>query len=146
MSTRFKSACAVALILEQDNKILCIHRGAVNINPHYWSIVAGHIDAGESATAAIVREAYEEIGITINPADIALVHTSYAYQPTYGEIISLYFTCSKWTGAIINNEPHKHVELQWFDKATLPSPMIEHVAYSMAQLFEGRPFSEWGWQ
>jgi len=72
MSTRFKSACAVALILEQDNKILCIHRGAVKINSHCWSIVAGHIDEGESATVALVREAFEEIGITIHPDDITL--------------------------------------------------------------------------
>jgi 8-oxo-dGTP diphosphatase len=146
MSNRFKTACAVALILEHDNKILFIHRGKVKINPDCWSIVAGHIDEGESAIQAMVREAYEEIGITIDPANLTLVHTSYAYQPAYGEIMSLYFTCNRWDGEIINKEPHKHVELSWFPKSTLPQPMIEHVAYSLTKLFEGHSFSEWGWE
>ncbi len=144
--SRFKTACAVALILEQDNKMLFIHRGNVKINPDCWSIVAGHVDEGESALQAIVREAHEEIGITIDPNDLTLVHTSYAHQPAYGEIMSLYFTCNKWEGEIVNNEPHKHVELAWFAKTELPQPMIEHVAYSLQKLFEGKAFSEWGWQ
>lgn len=145
MSNRFKTACAVALILEQDNKILCIHRGKVKINPHCWSIVAGHVDEGESALQALVREAEEEIGIIINPADLTLVHTSHAYQPAYGEILSLYFSCTRWKGTIVNKEPHKHVELKWFAKSELPQPMIEHVAYSIRQLFADHAFSEWGW-
>ena len=44
--------------------------------PGLWDIsVAGHISAGESAIDAAVREAREEIGIEIAPAEIAHIGT-----------------------------------------------------------------------
>lgn len=39
-----------------------------------WSLVAGHVENGESATAAMIRETYEEIGITLSPDQIKVVH------------------------------------------------------------------------
>ncbi|WP_295696120.1 NUDIX domain-containing protein [Lapillicoccus sp.] len=37
---------------------------------HYWFTVGGGIDEGEDAMAAIVREAMEEIGYAVVPADV----------------------------------------------------------------------------
>jgi len=42
--------------------------------PGFWDIsTAGHIDAGETPLATAVREASEEIGITIDPNELSLV-------------------------------------------------------------------------
>lgn len=40
-----------------------------------YSVVAGHVEAGESLTAALVREASEEAGIVLQLADLELAHT-----------------------------------------------------------------------
>ncbi|WOE51888.1 NUDIX domain-containing protein [Sulfuracidifex metallicus] len=40
----------------------------------WWSVVAGHVEAKESATSAMIREAKEEAGIALRPEDLILVH------------------------------------------------------------------------
>lgn len=39
-----------------------------------FSLVAGHVDAGESFREAMVREAYEEAGIVVAIDDVRIVH------------------------------------------------------------------------
>src|SRR3989338_2196561 len=57
------TACA---ILEKDNKLLLIKR---NTEPFkgYWSLPGGHIDFGESAETAVIREVKEETGLEFKP-------------------------------------------------------------------------------
>ena len=47
----------------------------------YWSTIGGAIDAGESATDAVVREAFEEAGLVVDPA--ALVGPVIEHQQAY---------------------------------------------------------------
>jgi len=39
-----------------------------------WSLVSGHVEDGECATSGMIREAHEEIGITLSTAQIKVVH------------------------------------------------------------------------
>ena len=57
-----KVECAGGIIINQFNKI-----AIVNQNYDSWSLPKGHIDKGETAIDAAIREIYEETGI-INPA------------------------------------------------------------------------------
>ncbi|MDV5143431.1 NUDIX domain-containing protein [Streptomyces sp. SBC-4] len=65
----------VHLYLERDGKVLL---GRRHPDSAYaggaWHALAGHLEA-ESATAGLVREAFEEAGLVIDPADLDLVHT-----------------------------------------------------------------------
>tara|TARA_Y100000768_G_C23882219_1_gene635815 strand:+ start:107 stop:535 length:429 start_codon:yes stop_codon:yes gene_type:complete len=56
-----KVECAGGIILNQRNEV-----AIVNQNHDSWSLPKGHIDYGETALNAAVREIYEETGI-INP-------------------------------------------------------------------------------
>lgn len=57
-------------ILNPAGELLLQRRAAVKENdPDLWDIsVAGHVDAGEDARTAAVRELREEIGLTVAPA------------------------------------------------------------------------------
>ena len=53
------SAGRIALQLRDDNPAI--------INPGKWSIFGGHIEPGEDPAAAALREAYEELTISLQP-------------------------------------------------------------------------------
>lgn len=69
-----KVECAGGIIINQFNKI-----AIVNQNHDSWSLPKGHIDKGESAINAAVREIYEETGI-INPTLIKKIGTYERYR------------------------------------------------------------------
>lgn len=57
--------------------------------PGYWDIsTAGHIDVGEEPLPAMLREAHEEIGLTLQPEDLKLlfVFRQFAVDPAAGAI------------------------------------------------------------
>lgn len=61
-----RTRATVGAIIEKDGKILLVER---NTEPFkgYWAIPGGHIDFGEMAEQAIIREAKEETGLDIKP-------------------------------------------------------------------------------
>jgi 8-oxo-dGTP pyrophosphatase MutT (NUDIX family) len=69
-----KVECAGGIIINQFNKI-----AIVNQNHDSWSLPKGHIDKGESAINAAVREIYEETGI-IHPTLIKKIGTYERYR------------------------------------------------------------------
>lgn len=117
-------AAYVLLLLKKDNSILLIRRSAENkFAPNHFSLPGGRVEANESFTAALIREAKEELDITINQDDLSFVHAFYK-KGTENEFAAFVFECSRWTGDIKNCEPLKHSGLQWVDINQLPEPMI----------------------
>jgi ADP-ribose pyrophosphatase YjhB (NUDIX family) len=56
---------ADAIILNEKNQVLLIHRTGKNFNG-YWGLVSGMIEWGEDVHTALKREALEEIGVEID--------------------------------------------------------------------------------
>lgn len=108
-----------------------------------WELPAGHVDPGELPREAMVREAKEELGISIKPNDLYLKHTS--YRPIHdktGNRIDLVFHTRYWTNKPTICEPDKCAGLRWFLYSALPKNTVPHVRkfieYSRAEI----PFSE----
>ena len=64
-------------IVTPDDRVLLQRRAFAKESwPGMWDVsVAGHIDAGESALDAIIREAHEELGLTIAPHELTHLGT-----------------------------------------------------------------------
>ncbi|MFZ1039810.1 MAG: NUDIX domain-containing protein [Anaerolineales bacterium] len=71
---RNKLPVAVHLFFLRDKQILLLRRFNTGYEDGNYSVVAGHVDAGESVMQAAIREAREEVGIILQPADIQIVH------------------------------------------------------------------------
>lgn len=70
-----KTAATAWVILTTSNKVILGKRSPDVNNPNQWNFFGGHIDAGETALAAAVRELFEETGYRINPGALKEIST-----------------------------------------------------------------------
>jgi len=121
---RFKPFAAVYLLLINNNQVLLSRRFNTGFMDGFYSLPAGHLDEGETLTAALIRESQEEIGITpINPKLIQVVHR----LPKTSEdrnYLDFFFLSTSWNGEINNLEPEKCDSVEWFDINSLPTKII----------------------
>lgn len=109
----------------------------------WYSVPAGHVEAGELPLAGLVREVAEELGITVNPKDAHLVHTMYRTKhDDTGDRVDLFFVVDKWSGEITNTEPHKCNDIRWFSINVLPKNMMHHVKDAIQNFENGILYSE----
>ncbi len=58
---------AVVAVITKGNKVLLIQRAPSVRGAGYWAPVSGEVEPGESQEVAVVREAKEEVGLTVRP-------------------------------------------------------------------------------
>jgi 8-oxo-dGTP pyrophosphatase MutT (NUDIX family) len=136
----------VHVLLVRDGRVLLSRRR--DANPLFdgrWHLPSGKLDAGESVLAAAVREAEEEVGVVLDPADLRLVHTVHARRTGLEPRLGLFFEARTWAGEPVNREPDKCSELGWFDLDALPDDLIDYPAAGLAGYAEGVPFGVYGW-
>jgi 8-oxo-dGTP diphosphatase len=109
MNTPGDRAEIVTAILRQHGRILLCHRSPQRLHfPNLWSFPGGHVEAGEAAEQALVRELAEELGIKVaHPSNrpTAVIETD-AFRMQVWLIES-------WTGIPTNTEPDEHDDLIW---------------------------------
>jgi 8-oxo-dGTP pyrophosphatase MutT (NUDIX family) len=88
-----------------------------------WACLAGHVEDGESAVEAAVREAREEAGVVVDPADLeplAAVHRRQPGGPPVEQRVDFFFRARRWDGEPVVREPAKNGGYRWFPVTDLP--------------------------
>jgi len=145
---RHKITPASYLILTKDNKVLLLHRFNTGYEDGKYSMIAGHVDKGETFTECIVREAKEEAGIIIKPENLKVSHVMHrdSRHGEDNERIDVFFTVKNWDGEIENKEPNKCDDLSWFPLNNLPANTIDYVRFAIENYQNGTYYSEFGWE
>ncbi len=142
---RNKATTVVYLILRNtEGQILVMDRLRTGYRGGECHVPAGHIDAGETATQALVRETKEEAGI--EPVNPRFVHAS--FRPKYdkaGDRVDYFFEATEYRGVVANTEPHKHANLRFVAPDQLPDNMTPHIRHAIGCIERGEPFSELGY-
>lgn len=137
----------VNLILEQNDKILMIFRENTKVYQNAYALPAGKVEKGESLIENIVREAKEEVGITLLPQDLSLAVTLWAkYHNEAGEPIEdvgFFFKATRFDGEVVNAEPHKHGHLKWVRVNDVPENTLTFTKVALEAYRQGISYVEY---
>lgn len=125
---RFKTPATVMLMLikkiDGKEKILLQKRKNTGYMDGYYDLGAsGHVEDMETMKQALIREAKEEIGITIKKEDIEFI--TIIHDISLNAYFNAYFKVTKWEEEERINEPDKIEEIKWFDIEHLPDNIIQ---------------------
>ncbi|MEV0973152.1 NUDIX hydrolase [Microtetraspora glauca] len=138
---RFRAIVDVHVLLVRDGSVLLGRRAGTGYGDGMWHLPSGHLEAGESVVDAAVREAAEEIGVTIRPDDLAFAHVMHRAPDRVG----LFFMAAAWDPEPYNAEPDKCSEIAWWPLDALPADMIAYPADAIRAIVAGKPFALHAW-
>jgi 8-oxo-dGTP diphosphatase len=115
----------VAGILIHDGRALLCHRSTSREwFPDVWDLPGGHVEAGETEGAALVRELQEELGVTIaEPAGACLDRV------TTEDFDMKVWLVTEWTGSPTNASSDEHDQVDWFSASEAVRLDLAHASY-----------------
>ncbi len=116
---------AVHIFLVKDGRILLMRRHNTGYEDENFSVVAGHIEHGESAKDACIREIREELGIQVNGESLKFIGAM--FRKSIDERIDLFLTTNNWLGEPSIKEPNKCNLVVWADMTNLPRNTILYI-------------------
>ncbi|MFA7764797.1 phosphotransferase [Streptomyces sp. NRRL S-448] len=128
---RHREPVDVHLILRRDTdtgpEVLLSRRAGGVYASGMWHLVSGHIDGPhEDMRTALIREAQEEAGITIDPAQVRYALTVHHRGPGGRSRIGAFFEVSAWQGNPAVREPAVCDAMGWFPLDALPEPIVAY--------------------
>ncbi|UOE43039.1 NUDIX domain-containing protein [Agromyces larvae] len=120
---------AYVLLFDPQGRVLLQHRVDTGYYDDWWGAsAAGHVEAGEPVTLGAVREASEELGVTIASDALAPLTTMHRRgrddRPTE-QRVDFFFGCRDWQGVPELRESTAD-ELRWFALDALPARVVHH--------------------
>ncbi len=114
-----------AIIIESD-RVLLVKRAHPPIQGQ-WSIPGGVLEVGELVREAAVREAREETGLIVEPADLLGVYDRVLRNPEQRvqyHYVLIDFLCRKIGGELA--AASDAAEVRWFTREELPTLNLAH--------------------
>ncbi len=106
------SACA---LVDADKRVLLAQRPEGKSMAGLWEFPGGKTEDGENPEETVIRELYEELGITTWESCLApLSFASYPYEEFH--LLMPLFICRKWDGTPVSKEGQA---LKWVRAANL---------------------------
>jgi 8-oxo-dGTP pyrophosphatase MutT (NUDIX family) len=139
--TRFPLAVHVFFL--KGDEILLLRRSNTGYEDGRLSVVAGHVEAGETVTQAAIRESREEVGLDLSPDRMRAVGVM--HRKSHDERIDFFLSCRIEAEEPRNCEPGKCSELLWTKLSALPCDTIPYVRAAIESLGSGGWFQEFGW-
>lgn len=132
---------AVRLILEENGKLLFLRQ--TKRNGGRYTLVGGNVETHEFAREALAREAKEEAGIHVEPADLSLVHVLHRHKLKKDEtLLVLYFRAARFHGEPESLEPKKFQDVAWFSVKNLPEDVSKPTQHVLTCIQKGIIYSE----
>lgn len=129
------------LVLRDGGRVLMGVRRNTGFCDGMYHFPAGRLEEDETIVAGAIREAKEELGIDIQPADLELIHTMHHHSGR----LALFFEVRKWAGVVTNAEPDKCEALHWILNGCLPGNVVPYASAALQLIENGKTIGEFGW-
>lgn len=132
-------AAAYVVLQRGDEVLLQLRRGTGYMDEH-WAVLAGHLEPGETITAAATREAAEESGVVVEEADLEPLTTLHRFIPGGPPIeqrADFFFRARRWSGTPQPLEADRCADMRWFRLDALPTPVVPHELTVLRTLADG---------
>lgn len=143
MTERVKFNATVNFVIEKDGKFLLFYRTDGYFKDGWWVLPGGHIEASETATEAVVREAKEELGIDVKPKDVSFAHVVHNLVGE-NKRMDFYFKIKDYKGEIKNMEPDRCFEMGFFNQNMMPptEKIAPTTLQALQNIWKTVPYSE----
>lgn len=106
-------------VLDEENGKVLLAMKKVRFGAGKWNGVGGRVMEGETIERAAMREAQEEVGVTVSEKDLekrAVIQFSFENKPEWSRVVHV-FVASRWAG-----EPAETEEMapRWFALDEIP--------------------------
>ena len=118
--SRDQFVVVVHVLVLRGSELFLLRRANTGFMDGYYALPGGHQEAGESVSAAAIRECREEIGIT--PRDLQPVCVM-PYRSGRHQGLNFLFETSDYDGEPVINEPDLFDASCWVNGAQLPQPV-----------------------
>ncbi|MGW6022811.1 NUDIX hydrolase [Streptomyces sp. NPDC055099] len=139
---RHKEVVDVHLILRRGDEVLLARRANTGYGDGLFNVPSGHVEPGEDVRTAVIREAREEIGLSLAPdevsAELVLQHRGPGEEARIGWFFEATYGAG---GEPFNAEPDKCAELSWHTIATLPDDMVAYCRAALQAWHTGERFA-----
>jgi 8-oxo-dGTP pyrophosphatase MutT (NUDIX family) len=140
LKRRFRTILTARLLLEYREHFLFLQQTPRNGGG--FTLPGGKIEGEEFAKEALVREAFEEVGIVISPKALHLVHVTHRRIDSVVEII-FFFHCNKnWLGQPVVREPEKFQNAVWLPIDEPPVKLTSVLTHALDAWKEGKLFTQ----
>jgi 8-oxo-dGTP diphosphatase len=143
-----KHAVDVFLLLTRGDEVLLALRQGTGFADGQWNLPSGKVDPGESVVAAVIREAHEELGMTLTRAGIECVATVHCRNSEADVRVGFFFRAElkgPAGNAPYNAEPDKCAKVAWYPAGMLPSNTMPYSALGISLCRSGESFGLTGW-
>ena len=113
-----------AALYDENGRVLLARRPEGKAMAGLWEFPGGKLEAGERPETALARELEEELGLSVNPADLKPINfASHAYEDFH--LLMPLYSCHKWRGEPTSREGQS---LRWValcDLHDFPAPAAD---------------------
>lgn len=139
MSRCEKAIVTVLGMVMNGDKILLQDR--VKKDWRGFTFPGGHVEKEESFVKAIIREIYEETGLTIKNPRLCGVKQFQTYEDE--RYIVLLFKTDKYEGTLISSDEG---EMKWVDRASLSEYNLVEDFMELLKVFDSEDYNEFMYQ
>ncbi|MFC7306932.1 trifunctional class I SAM-dependent methyltransferase/NUDIX hydrolase/VOC family protein [Streptomyces monticola] len=117
----------VHLIVRRGADVLLARRAGTGYADGLLHAPSGHTEDGEDVRAAMIREAYEEVGLVLTPDQLRVALVMQHRGPGGAPRIGWFFEVPDGAGGEpVNREPDKCSGIGWYPLSALPDDMVAY--------------------
>jgi 8-oxo-dGTP pyrophosphatase MutT (NUDIX family) len=137
---------AVYMLVRKDNKLLFVLRSNTGFMDGFYCLPGGRVEPGEPYRAAAIREAKEEVDVTVRPEHAKQVYLQLRYKDPKDIWVDTFFEAEQWSGTPMNALPDEHGEMVWFNIDKLPAAKIlDYQLSGIQDWLNGGTYGEFNW-